>query len=80
MTLTGAGMPLLTAIDEYDSTIQAIAAHAETALLSSHPVAQEAALRFILKLCQNSEENITGVLTGPMATLSAMGWLQRPLP
>lgn len=44
MTLTGAGMPLLTAIDEYDSTILAIAAHAETALLSSQPVAQEAAV------------------------------------
>lgn len=38
-------MPLLTAIDEYDSTIQAIAAHAETVLLSKRPLAQEAALQ-----------------------------------
>lgn len=69
-------MPLLTSIDEYDQAIRTIAAHAETALRASDPATKEAALRLILMLCQETDANVEGVLTGPMAALLTQRWLQ----
>lgn len=69
-------MPLLTSIDEYDRAIRAIAAYAETALLTSDPESREAALRFILALCQETDDNVEGVLTGPLPALLTQRWLQ----
>lgn len=69
-------MPLLTSIDEYERAIRTIAAHAETALLTSDPQSQEAVLRFILAVCQETDDNIEGPLTGPLPALLAQRWLQ----
>ncbi|MCQ9618244.1 hypothetical protein L1889_17465 [Paenalcaligenes niemegkensis] len=56
-------MPLLTAIDEYDSAITTITIHARLGLTNSDPAQREAALRAILALCEKVDETVTDVLT-----------------
>ncbi|MBV6272166.1 hypothetical protein KVP09_04425 [Alcaligenaceae bacterium CGII-47] len=53
-------MPLLVALDEYDSAIQSIAAHAHLGL--GDPGYQESALRLILAVCQRTDETVEDVL------------------
>lgn len=54
-------MPLLVALDEYDSAMQeAIAAHVEIAL--ADPGHQEAALRSIRMLCARTQETVSDAL------------------
>lgn len=53
-------MPLLVALDEYDSAMQAIAAHVEIAL--TDPGYQEAALRSIQMICEQTQETVSDAL------------------
>lgn len=68
-------MPLLTAIDEYDSTIRIIAAHTKVGLASTDPTSREAALRIIQAICHEADETVEAVLTGPLAVFQTSGWL-----
>lgn len=56
-------MPLLVSIDEYDSAITAIAAHAQVALASSDPDHRQAALRLIMSVCKQVDETVSDVLS-----------------
>lgn len=56
-------MPILTALDEYDSAITTFAMQAEFALASSGSAQLEAALRRILALCRQTDETVEDVLT-----------------
>lgn len=73
---TGTDTPLLTAIDVYDCASRDISIHAQTALLASDRASLEAALRIILALCQDTDENVEGILTGPLAATMALRWFQ----
>lgn len=53
-------MPLLVALDEYDSAIQSIAIHARLGLES--PAHQESALRLILEVCEKVDAVVDDVL------------------
>lgn len=53
-------MPLLVALDEYDSAIQRIAAHAYLGL--GDPGYQESALRLILAVCQGTDDTVEDAL------------------
>lgn len=55
-------MPLLTAIDEYDCAIRTIAIHARIGLSNTDPSQREAALKAILRLCEDVDENAAGIL------------------
>ncbi|MFT0532399.1 hypothetical protein ACMHYJ_06130 [Castellaniella hirudinis] len=54
-------MPLLVALDEYDTTLRAIASHAEIGL--QDPSSQTAALRIILGLCHKADESVADTMT-----------------
>jgi len=54
-------MPLLVALDEYDSALQSIAIHASLGL--ENPEYQESALRLILAVCQKTDDTVSDVLT-----------------
>ncbi len=53
-------MPLLVALDEYDSAIQSIAIHARLGLES--PEHRESALRLILEVCGKTDETVEDAL------------------
>lgn len=53
-------MPLLVALDEYDSAVQSIAAHAHLGL--EDPGYRESALRLILAVCEKTDETVEDVL------------------
>lgn len=63
-------MPLLVALDEYDSAIQSIAAHAQIGL--ADPGHREAALQLILAVCQKTDDTLEDVLryAGPACLAS----------
>lgn len=60
-------MPLLVALDEYDSALQAIAIHAQIG--RQDPSHHEATLRLIASICEKTNEVVADVL--PHATAEA---------
>lgn len=55
-------MPLLSAIDEYDSAVTKITAQVQIALESEDPAYHHAALYFIATICEHVDDEVTGLL------------------
>lgn len=62
-------MPLLVALDEYESAVRAIAIHAQLALSSGPDQEKATALQIILAFCEKVDETVEDVLAHPDAVL-----------
>jgi hypothetical protein len=63
-------VPLLVALDEYESAMRTVALHAQLGL-EAGPLEAQAALSVILAICQKTEDTVAEVLAHPRAVLQA---------
>lgn len=63
-------MPLLVALDEYESAMEAVALHAQLGL-EAGPSETQAVLRVILAICQKTEDTVAEALSHPRAVSQA---------